>query len=255
MPKEVDVRNVKIGSGVPKIAVSIMGKDDLELCKEIKNLSSIKFDIVEWRVDFYEDVHNIESVKKVLSNIRRLLANTPIIFTFRSKSEGGNKEISKEYYIELVSEIVKTKEADLVDVELFMGDESVKNIIDLSHKNEVKVIVSNHDFSKTPSKEEIIQRLRKMICLGADLPKIAVMPKNMNDVLKLLSATNEINQEYRDKPIITMSMGKMGIISRVAGEFFGSALTFGAVNEVSAPGQIQADDLGIILNLLHKSKN
>lgn len=254
MPKVVDVRNVKIGCGVPKIAVSIMGKDDSELYEEIKNLSNVKFDIVEWRVDFYEYVHNIESVKGVLSHIRKLLPNTPIIFTFRSKGEGGNKEVSKEYYFELISEIAKTKEADLVDVELFTGDESVKAIIESAHKNGVKVIVSNHDFSKTPPKEEITQRLEKMICLGADIPKIALMPKNMNDVLLLLSATNEINEQYKDNPIITMSMGKMGIISRIAGEFFGSALTFGAVQKVSAPGQIQSDDLDTILKLIHKSK-
>lgn len=255
MPGVVDVRNVKIGSGVPRIAVSIMGKDDSELCEEIKKLDDVKFDIVEWRVDFYKDIENIECVKNVLHHIRKSLVNIPVIFTFRSKKEGGNKEISKEYYVELISEIVKSKEIDLVDVELFTGDELVKNIIDLSHENEVKVIVSNHDFSKTPSKEEITQRLKKMISLGADLPKIAVMPKDMNDVLILLSATTEIKERYKDNPIITMSMGKMGMISRVAGEFFGSSLTFGAVQEASAPGQIQCDDLEIILNLLHKSKN
>ena len=255
MPKVVDVRNIKIGSGVPKIAVSIMGKDDSELCEEIRYLSNVKFDIVEWRVDFYRDVENIESVKKTLSNIRKMLCNTPIIFTFRSKDEGGNKKISKDKYIELISEVIKTKEADLVDVELFAGDELVKNIVDLSHKNDVKVIVSNHDFLKTPSEEDILQRLSKMILLGADLPKIAVMPQNMNDVLTLLSATNKVKNQYPDKSIITMSMGKMGMISRVAGEFFGSALTFGSVKEASAPGQIKSDDLEIILNLLHKSKN
>lgn len=255
MSKVVTVKNVRIGDGIPKIAVSLMGANYIELAEEIKKLNNIKFDIVEWRVDFYEQVENIDDVKNTLSNIRKLLQDTPIIFTFRTKNEGGNKDITKENYIELLKDIIKTKEIDLVDIELFTGDEQVKDIVSVSKENKVKVIISNHDFKKTPSKEEIIDRIKKMINLGADLPKIAVMPKCRNDVLTLLSATSYIYEQYSDIPIITMSMGSIGMISRIAGEIFGSALTFGAAEKSSAPGQIQADDLSAILNLIHKSKN
>lgn len=255
MSKVVVVRNVRIGEDIPKIAVSLMGTDERELADEIEKLNNIKFDIVEWRVDFYKDVENIDKIKNTLSYIRKLLKDIPIIFTFRTKNEGGNREISKEYYVELLRKIVKTKEIDLVDIELFTGDEEVINIVNISHKNEVKVIISNHDFEKTPSKKEITDRLKKMIDLGADIPKIAVMPKCRNDVLTLLSATSDIDEEYSDIPIITMSMGSIGMVSRIVGEFFGSALTFGAAEKTSAPGQIKADDLSAILSLIHKSKN
>lgn len=255
MSKAVVVRNVRIGDDIPKIAVSLMGIDESELAGEIEKLNNINFDIVEWRVDFYKDVENIDKVKETLSYIRKLLKDIPIIFTFRTKNEGGNREISKEYYIELLKEIVKTKEIDLVDIELFTGYEEVINIINISHENKVKVIISNHDFEKTPSKKEITERLKKMIDLGADIPKMAVMPKCRNDVLTLLSATSDIYEQYSDTPIITMSMGSIGMVSRIAGEFFGSALTFGAAEKTSAPGQINADDLSTILSLIHKSKS
>ena len=91
--------------------------------------------------------------------------------------------------------------------------------------------------------------------LGADIAKIAVMPRNSSDVIELLSATNEMNQKCREIPIITMSMSGIGVLSRVAGEIFGSAVTFGAVRKPSAPGQIGIGDLNSILKVLHESLN
>lgn len=117
----------------------------------------------------------------------------------------------------------------------------------------MKVVASNHDFHKTPGKEEIVGRLCRMQELGADIPKIAVMPQSRQDVLTLLAATEEMNREYADRPIITMSMSGTGVISRLCGEVFGSALTFGAAKKASAPGQMEVRELSQILSLLHKS--
>lgn len=144
--------------------------------------------------------------------------------------------------------------ADMIDIELFTGDEIVKEVVDFAHSQNVKVVMSNHDFFKTPAKEEIISRLCKMQEMNADLPKIAVMPQEAEDVLTLLSATNEMITKYADRPIITMSMGGLGIISRIAGEAFGSALTFGAAKLASAPGQVPVEKLVQVLEILHESK-
>ena len=116
----------------------------------------------------------------------------------------------------------------------------------------MKVIVSNHDFDKTPDKDEILERLIKMQKLGADIPKIAVMPTCKKDVITLLAATEEMATNHCDTPIITMSMGSMGLISRLCGEAFGSALTFGAIGKTSAPGQMNVEDLSKILSLIHE---
>lgn len=253
MKKIVTVKDVKLGEGIPKICVPIVGRTKEELVEEIAALKDISLDVVEWRVDFYENVEDIEKVKEVLADLRKLLQNTPLLFTFRSKKEGGEKEVSTSYYAELNKEIAATKLVDLVDVELFTGDEIVKDIVAAAHGAQVKVVISNHDFFKTPAQEEIVSRLRKMQELGADLPKIAVMPQNQSDVLVLLSATNEMVQNYAEGPIITMSMAGTGVISRLAGEVFGSALTFGAAKKASAPGQIAVADLRSVLNILHNS--
>ena len=117
----------------------------------------------------------------------------------------------------------------------------------------VKVIMSNHDFHKTPAKDEIIYRLRRMQELGADIPKIALMPTCRQDVLTVLSATVDMAEKYADRPIITMSMGKTGVTSRLTGEAFGSAATFGAVKTASAPGQISVADLRTVLTIINKA--
>ena len=128
--------------------------------------------------------------------------------------------------------------------------EYVKDILCSAHAHSVPVIASSHDFQKTPGKEEILSRLKKMDALGADILKIAVMPLGRADVITLLDATQEADASI-DKPIVTMAMGRMGLISRLCGEAFGSALTFGSVGAASAPGQINAEDLREILALIH----
>jgi len=102
--------------------------------------------------------------------------------------------------------------------------------------------MSNHDFEKVPAKDVIEFRLKKMAEMGADVPKLACMPHSAGDVLTLLEATNEVNNEIPN-PLITMAMGDIGKVTRVAGQTFGSNLSFGAVGKTSAPGQLSIDDL------------
>ena len=249
----VKVKNIEIGSGVPKICVPIVGVTKDEIIAEAKTFDSIPVDVVEWRVDWFEGVFEFDKVEDVLKDLREALGETPILFTFRTSKEGGEKAIEAEPYKELNIAAAKTGYVDLVDVEAFTGDEVVKTIINAAHEAGVKVIASNHDFFKTPEKEEIIRRLRMMQDFGADIPKMAVMPTCKQDVLTLLSATLEMSEKYADRPIITMSMAGTGVVSRLTGETFGSALTFGAASKASAPGQIGVNELKQVLDIIHSS--
>lgn len=186
-----------------------------------------------------------------MRKLREITGEIPLLFTFRTLQEGGEQAIDAVAYRELNEKAVRTKMADLIDVELSAGEKTVKSLIKTAHTFGVKVVVSNHDFEKTPSKEEIVARLQKMQELGADLPKIAVMPQCKKDVLTLLAATEEMTGNYADRPIITMSMAKDGVISRFCGEVFGSALTFGAAGQTSAPGQIEVEKLRGVLEIFH----
>jgi 3-dehydroquinate dehydratase I len=253
MKKVINVGGVTIGEGAPKICVPLVGITLAELIEETQFLKELDFDLVEWRVDYFESVEDIEKVKDALLQLRTILKDAPLIFTFRSKREGGEKEVSNEYYFELNKAVAETGLADFIDVELFNEEKDIKNLIEFAHKNKTLVIISNHDFHKTPPKEEIVTRLRKAQELGGDIPKIAVMPTSTVDVLTLLEATNTMYKEYADTPIITISMGGTGIISRFSGEVFGSAITFASAKKASAPGQVSIGELKKVLDLVHSN--
>ena len=247
------VRNIEIGAGIPKICVPIVGVTREEILAAAENIKSTKADVVEWRVDWFDDVFATEKVLETAKELQEVLKDIPILLTFRTSKEGGEKEISVSDYAALNIAAAQSGYVDLIDVEAFTGDEVVKTIINAAHEAGVKVIASNHDFFKTPEKEEIIRRLCMMQELGADIPKIAVMPTCKQDVITLLSATLETSEKYADRPIITMSMAGTGVVSRLTGETFGSALTFGAATKASAPGQINVNELEQVLDIIHKS--
>ena len=248
----IKVRDIEIGAGAPKIIVPIVGVTKDDIIAEAKTFDSIPVDMVEWRVDWFENVFEFDKVEEVLKELRDALGNIPILMTFRTSKEGGEKAIEPEAYAKLNIKAAQTGYVDFVDVEIFTGDEIVKKIIDGVHAAGARVIASNHDFFKTPAQSDIVYRLRKMQDMGADIPKIAVMPQNMEDVLKLLSVTNEFKEENPDTPVITMSMGKMGMISRLCGESFGAAVTFAAHKKASAPGQMEMHEVADILEKMHK---
>ena len=127
--KAVEVRNIKIGEGIPKICVPIVGVTKEDIINEAKTFENIPVDVVEWRVDWFENVFDIEKVKDVLTDLRQVLKDTPILFTFRTSKEGGEKAIEAADYAKLNKEIAATGNVDLVDVEAFTGDEVVKEVI------------------------------------------------------------------------------------------------------------------------------
>ena len=253
MNNVVKVRGITIGEGIPKICVPIMGQNDEELIKELTGIKDVEVQIIEWRVDFYTDINNKERINSTIHKLRTVVGQIPILATFRTKKEGGNKEISIGEYMNLKKILMDSEEIDLVDVELYTGDEEVRELVNYGKNKKTKVILSNHDFDKTPDKKEIINRLCKMQDMGADICKIALMPNNPKDVLTLLDATYEMNTTYANRPIVTMSMSSIGGVSRMIGEVFGSAITFGAMGKVSAPGQFHVDELSKGLKMFNEN--
>lgn len=251
MMKSVKIRNLTLGEGIPKICVPIMGESGKDVIRSVCNALEYRPDMIEWRIDFLRDVKNIEIVSALLRELRVFLAETPLLVTFRTKQEGGERELSEEEYRALYHGILETGMADAIDIELFLQAQTVAALIEEAHTAGTKVILSNHDFQKTPPKEELTARLLRMQELGGDIAKIAVMPEKRADVLTLLAATEEADRTL-EIPVITMSMGAAGVASRLLGEPFGSALTFGMAGQASAPGQIPVDDLRILLKEIHK---
>ena len=254
MKKVLQIRNMKLGEGRPKICVPITGTNEAELAEEIQVLKTTNCDAVEWRVDYFSEIQKIDRVTQALHKIRLLLGDLPLLFTCRTKEEGGEISLTKETYLDLYTQVIQTGDVDLVDVQLFQGDDVCRKIVEMAHAHQVYVVMSSHDFQKTPDVSILVERFRAMQNLGADIPKIAVMPNSPTDVLKLLEATYQFSDSFAEGPVISMSMGWLGSISRIAGEFFGSALTFGTASHASAPGQLAVSDVDNVLRMLHKDE-
>ncbi len=259
--KTVNVRGVELGAGVPKTIVPIVAKTREAIIEKAKEITTLPADLVEWRADFYDDLFDTPKLLETLKELRRTLGNIPVLFTIRTKPEGGEVAPSFEDYANANIAVAKSGDADLADVEMFWGNtdwngkvsEVSAKLTGKIHSAGCLVVGSRHNFSATPAKSEIIATLRKQQDAGADLPKIAVMPKSKGDVMMLLSASYEFASQYSDRPFLTISMGPKGMVTRVACELSGSCMTFGAAGQASAPGQIQVGDLKGMLELVHRS--
>ena len=212
-------------------------------------MSSNNADLIEWRIDFFDQVEDTEKLVETAKKLRQVMGKMPSLTTFRTHFEGGVKKLSEEEYFDICRILIKVKATDLLDLELFRKTSKLKEIITEAHENNIYIIMSNHDFDKTPATSELERRLTLMKTYGADIAKIAVMPNSARDVLNLLLATD--NMKYKlNCPLITMAMGDLGKVTRISGEVFGSCLTFGTVGDASAPGQIESTNLKGILDTL-----
>ena len=254
--RPLTIKHTTFGEGTPKICIPIIGRRAEDILEAAETITTLPADVVEWRADHYEAVAEPGAVPPVLDALRKKLPDTLLLFTFRTKKEGGL--------------------ADLLDLELFTGAPApepdgqattggqaaadrrarpaanpglLAPVITLAHAHGGRVVLSSHDFQKTPSENELYRRLFLMESMGGDLAKLAVMPNCEQDVLTLLSATRKA-ADALNVPVITMSMGRLGAVSRISGRLTGSCMTFGTAGEESAPGQLPAKTLKHILETL-----
>lgn len=202
------VRQLKIGEGKPKVCIPVVETTTSSILKQIQFLQSYLFDIIELRIDFYQDIHDLQKVQDLLMQIRNQ-TEKPLLLTYRSAREGGQIQLSDEAYLALVKTACQSQCIDMIDVELMSGNVLVCQMVDIAHQNHVKVLMSYHDFEQTPKIQEMKQYLENMEILGADLCKIAVMPHRYQDVVDLLNITMEMSHRL-SRPIVTMSMGSIG---------------------------------------------
>ena len=249
MQNILKVKDRVIGQGKPLICVSVMSSDTEEIINEIKTLVAEGVEMIEWRVDAFSGIKSPNAVREVLEKLAPIVRDTILVFTFRSKEQGGQCSLPSEKVYDLHQVAAESKVVDFIDVEYFYTENADVEIYELQ-KYGAKIITSHHDFHETPSSDVLYMLLEQMKHSNAEIVKMAMMPNSTEDVLRLLEETNHFHKRYPNQPLITMAMGKMGVISRVSGETFGSCVTFGAGQNASAPGQIPMRDLKLILDSL-----
>ncbi|KRM67599.1 3-dehydroquinate dehydratase [Apilactobacillus ozensis DSM 23829 = JCM 17196] len=251
MTKPIKINNTLLGSGIPKIAVSITGKDKLQIISQVNQIMKLAPDVVEWRIDYLSCIPNYEYLHSILSKIRQLTKSIPLICTFRSIAEGGNYHLSEQQYLKLLSKLSQDNSLDILDIEINHDTKLISKVIQQLHANQKLALGSLHDFRITPDNDFILNKIANMQAVSADIFKLAFMPTNSQDVLRLMTITRNIADSY-DEPIITMSMGALGKTSRISGNTSGSVLTFGSLSQhnESAPGQICVKNLKNILKTI-----
>lgn len=252
--KAIEVNGRPAGSGrFPAVCAPLVGRTREKLLSEAAVVAAKKPDILEWRVDFFEGIGDTPQVVELAARIKQAAPGIPLLFTRRSSREGGeNIALSEAQVIGLYGAVCASGHAEMVDYEMGNEPAQVREVRELAKDNNVKLILSFHDFKGTPSLQVLGQRFDQAQQLGADVAKVAVMPHNMEDVLTLLTATLQASEKL-DIPVISMSMGGFGSVTRLCGWAFGSAMTFAVGESSSAPGQMPIEDINSGLAVLRKA--
>ena len=253
--KTVEVKNVKIGEGMTKVCVPMVAPTDYDVNLQTRIIKRSKTDIVEFRADNYEDCKNPEKLMATLEKIHNELAEFPIIFTFRTRSEGGDMDITPSEYREMLTRVIESELVDLIDVEYFFDNDFAVSAIETAHEHGIKVILSNHDFKTTIPMEQIVERFKEMIDAGADIAKIAMMPEDPSQVVDMMQAAKELQEAGNETPLIVISMGELGVSTRTTGEMYGNCISFATAGIPSAPGQIDVEALRSQLEMIHNIIN
>ena len=243
------VREAEFGGPRPLICVPLVAVDATTLLEQAAFAHALAPDVIEWRADSFEDLSR-DSVARAARAVRGVLPREALIFTLRASNEGGAKPLAQAHRGELIQTAIDSGQVDLVDLELANGPDFVLPMIRLARERSVRVILSFHDFQLTPDNSALLAAISEMVRQGADIAKIACMPRDPGDVLRLLDVTLTARRMFPAVPLCTMAIGSLGVLTRVAGFLFGSDLSFAVGQTASAPGQIPIADLRAAIEVL-----
>lgn len=249
--KPLDIRGRLMGGhGRALVCTPLVGRTTAALKAELAAILPQAPDLIEWRVDFFDAIADQREVLAAAAELRALACGMPIVFTRRAAHEGGEAiAIDEQAVVNLYAALCASGDIDVVDYELSQPEHHRRTVRAVSQAYGVALIVSCHDFHATPDGAEMVATLLRAEREGADIAKLAVMPRTPADVLRLLDATLQANAALRI-PLITMSMGGLGAMTRICGWQYGSSVTFAVGHRVSAPGQIPIGALRAAMSAL-----
>ena len=244
-------RGRKKGGETPLIGAPLVARTKERLLAEVAGILAKKPDLVEWRADHFKAVADTAAVLDTARALRAACGTLPLVFTCRSSKEGGQRiALDDERIVELYAAVAASR---LVDFELEHDARLVQRVRESAHANETRLILSYHNFGYTPGIEFLVDRFLEAERQGADLAMVSVMPRDRADVLTLLAATARADEKTHI-PLISMSVGPLGAVTRMVGGLFGSCLSYAVGETASAPGQIPIGDLVTVLDILRRSR-
>ena len=254
--KPLVLKGREIGVGRPKMIAPTTAKGVKGLIENVRTFAGMKeLDMIEVRLDYLGKLEPA-AYGKAAADAKAAAGDKIVLVTLRNGTDGGGFVADDAFYEKANAAIVEMGRPDVIDFELFRNADMIRRLVKQAHAAGTKVIISDHEFKFMPDEAELIRRLLLEEEFGADILKLAVMAHTVEDALAIMSATAKVRRYYSNKPMLTMAMGKWGVLTRITGEAFGSDLTFASVGgKASAPGQIPAEDCEAVLRILHEAMN
>ncbi len=238
---------------LPLVCTPLVGRTRGAVIDEVQCVLAKRPDLLEWRVDFFHGITDSAQVIALALDIRQAAGGIPVLFTRRSIREGGEKiALDEEGVLALYGAVMAQRAVELIDFEMASDPAHIAQIRSQARASGIQLVLSFHDFKATPSHEQLCQRFAQAQALGADVAKVAVMPQRLEDVLTVLSATLESSQKL-NIPLVSMSMGAYGSVTRLFGWAFGSAMSFAIGAAASAPGQVPLEDMNTVQEILRRA--
>jgi 3-dehydroquinate dehydratase-1 len=238
---------------LPAICAPLVARNRAALVTEAAAVAAKQPDLLDGRVDFFDGLADTGEVVATAQALRNAARGIPILFTRRSSREGGERIALDEAQVLQVYEAVCASGAmDLADFEMGNDQADVARVREMTRRAGMPLVLSFHDFERTPGAAELLGKFAAAHRLGADVAKVAVMPRSMEDVHTLLGATLQASRAL-PIPVVSMAMGGLGAVSRACGGVFGSALTFAVGAQASAPGQMPIEDVRTAVAVLQRA--
>lgn len=205
----------------------------------VKELDKIKTKLIEHRIDYLEKIDDLS----ILYNNEKF----DFIATCRRDGFGGKFNGSEEERIGILLGAIEAG-ATFVDIEIETSKELIDIVVKKAKERNCKVIISMHDFEKTPDFKTLLGFVIKERSYGADTGKVVCTAKTIEDCHNLLDLIIEARK--LDFPIISFGMGESAKFTRVSSLFYGAEFTFVSNNIKSAPGQLTYEEMNNILDIL-----
>lgn len=249
-PKTITIGTLTLGPQAgQKVIAPIVARTYDDVLTQAHQIVASAADMLEWRLDYLTDLTNMEQLIATAKTLRTITGQVPIIATNRTSTEGGQRDYQGPDYQESYTALITHKLVDAIDIEFSQDDATYDALHQLASDHHVTTILSHHDFAETPEKDNLIFLFAQMAKKAPSIVKVAVTPHAREDVMALMDATLAADHQI-EPPIIAMSMGRLGRISRLAGDTFGSIATFGTVGAASAPGQASVAEIKATLTTL-----
>lgn len=223
-----------------KLVVSVMPKS-LEEAQAIDANRYEDADIIEWRADFLPK----DEILQVAPAIFEKFAGRELLFTLRTRAEGGEIDLSAQEYVQVIKDITQLYQPEYVDFEYFGNKDVFDQMLDFPN-----LVLSYHNFQETP--ENMMEILSELTSLNPKVVKVSVMAHTEQDVLDLMNFTRGFKTLNPEQEYVTISMGKVGKVSRITSDVTGSSWSFASLDVASAPGQISLSNMKKIREILNE---